>query len=421
CENGYAPILPNTPITFYDGDPRTDTANQLGTFIVPDTIKGSCCGKLYDYVVDIHKPGLNQLFGVFNDNGSTKPLQLPNTNLIESNYDNNIVLKTNFQFKAYARPPDATMEPGDTLQLSGQGSPGTVSSFLWSLPEGLSCVDCANPFYIAGHSDVTKKLVVTSGYGCIDSAFVNIKVPVADDYTMTIDQVQCAKNDSLQINFTICNNFKRGGIPQGLPVAFYDGDPTSPNAQLLGPVFINSQENTAKCAAYANITRGTKSKTIYGVVNNRGIKIPISLPDDSVYLENDYSNNIASFNYAPDSINVQPSDTSIFANRSLPLKIVSPVYDPSSIKWMEGAGYKLSCTDCLSPTVEVNNNSVVPVQMLNQLGCVINGQSKINIVSPDLTVQVLESNCYTNDSLLVKFSICMNNQYDSVFKGIPVA
>ncbi|PWT71931.1 MAG: hypothetical protein C5B59_16885 [Bacteroidetes bacterium] len=421
CDYGYAPILPNTPITFYDGDPKTDTANKLGTFLVPDSIIGSCCGKLYDYIVDIHKPGLNQLYGVFNDNGSTKPLQLPNTNLIESNYANNILLKTNFQFKASVAPPSATLQPGDTLQLSGQGSPGKVTSYLWSDSLGMSCVDCANPFYIAGRSDITKKLVVMSELGCVDSAFANIKVPVVDDYTMTIDQVECSKNDSLQIHFTVCNNFKRGGIPQGIPVAFYDGDPTTSNAKLLGPVFINNQAAQSKCVAYTNITRGTKAGTIYGVVNNRGIQIPIKLPDDSTFMENNYSNNIASFNYLPDTISVEPADTSVFADHSLVLKISSTVYDASSVKWMEGEGYKLNCTNCLSPMVEVSDNSVVQVQMLNQLGCLINGQSKIKVISPDLTVQILDAKCYTNDSLLVKFSICMNNQYDSVFKGIPVA
>ena len=40
---------------------------------------------------------------------------------------------------------------------------------------------------------------------------------------------------------------------------------------------------------------------------------------------------------------------------------------------------------------------------------------------PDFTTQITETHCYSNDSLLVKFSICSNNGYDSLFPGIPVS
>jgi hypothetical protein len=57
----------------------------------------------------------------------------------------------------------------------------------------------------------------------------------------------------------------------------------------------------------------------------------------------------------------------------------------------------------------------------NQFGCLLEGKVHIKILQPDFTTQILETHCYTNDSLLVKFSICANNGYDSMFAGIPVS
>jgi hypothetical protein len=39
CNNGFGPIPQKTPVTFYDGDPRTVTAKKLGTFQLPATIR----------------------------------------------------------------------------------------------------------------------------------------------------------------------------------------------------------------------------------------------------------------------------------------------------------------------------------------------------------------------------------------------
>jgi len=424
CNYGYAPIPSNIPVSFYDGDPHTDSANKVGsTFIIPDSIKGQCCGNIYESILDVHETGLNKLYAVFNDNGNTVPVTIPNANLEEKNYENNIVVIDSFQYKVKvsANPATAILEPGDTLQLVAHAEPGSTSSIVWSTAQDLSCTNCPDPVFIAKREDVTKKVIATSGYGCIDSAFVNIKVPPADDYTINIDSINCSRNDSLYCGFTICNNFKRGGVPKSLKVAFYDADPSGTDAHLLGPVFITGADDTRKCVSYSHIIRGIQQGKIFAVVNDNGIKIPVQLSEDSISMEKNYSNNTTSFSYQPDTVSLQPADTTVSPNQPVPILISSPVYNVSSINWIPGDGYTLSCTNCTAPSVTAKANSTIRMEMLNQYGCAIGGEAKIKIIPPDMTLQILQTNCFTNDSLLVRFKICMNNNYDSVLKNVPVA
>lgn len=422
CNSGYAPIVPNIPISFYDGDPQTPTAHKIGSaFITPDSIPGKCCGTRYETVLDIGKSGLNQLYAVFNDNGSAIPISLPNTGQIERDYTNNVRATTDFQFKVSISPLNDTLEPGDTLHLIASAGPGTTTSIVWSTAENLSCTDCPSPIFIATRKDMTKKVVATSDYACVDSAFVDIKVPPADDYTVTINDINCSKHDSLLANFTIRDHFKRGFIPKDLKVSFYDADPSTSDAHLLGPVFITTAQSADTCTSYTHVIRGTESRTIFAVVNDNGINIPVKLPQDSLLLEKNYTNNANSFSYQPDTVQLIPADTTVPANQSLTLAIASPIYDASSINWLPGDGYALSCTNCSSPIVKIKNNSLVKMEMSNQFGCTIKGSSNIKILAPDMTVQILQTNCFTNDSSIVRFKICMNNNYDSIFKNVPIS
>jgi gliding motility-associated-like protein len=421
CNYGYAPFLPHTPITFYAGDPRTANASKLGTFWMPDSIKGQCCGSYYDTILDARRSGVNQIFAVFNDNGTTVPLALPNTNQHEKEYANNVSFVDSFQFKVSVKPTTASLEPGDTLQLIAKAGPGNVSSIVWSTAENINCTNCPNPFFVAKKDNMIKKVIATSDLGCIDSAFVDIKVVPADDYTVTINDIKCSANDSLYASFSICNHFKRGGIPKDLKVSFYDADPTTAAAHLLGPVFITEVQDAGKCASYTQVFKGTGAGKIFAAVNDNGINIPVQLPEDSVILEKDYTNNITSFSYQPDTISLQPSDTTVSMNQSFPIQITSTVYNASTIHWLPGDGYTLSCTDCSSPVVNVKATAAVKVEMVNQHGCTISGEAKIKVIPPDMTIRILQTNCFTNDSLLVRFKICMNNDYDSILKNVPVA
>jgi gliding motility-associated-like protein len=71
--------------------------------------------------------------------------------------------------------------------------------------------------------------------------------------------------------------------------------------------------------------------------------------------------------------------------------------------------------------VGVYQNTVVNVQTENRFGCLLFGSSTIKIFPPDIEVKLKETKCFTNDTALVTFTICMNNGYDSVWRNIPVS
>jgi gliding motility-associated-like protein len=421
CNNGYATIPAGTPISFYDTDPRLPGAKKLdSTFILPDSIPGKCCGIRYTINLNVQRLGLNSMYAVFNDRGVSLPVQLPNTALPELSYVNNFTLVSGFKFTVSINPPNPTMEPGDTLQLTGNAGPGSIASYAWNPAAGLSCTDCRTPYFIAGKEDMTKRLIAVSTYGCIDSGFTDIKVPPADDYTIQINDVDCYRGDSTRAAFTICNVFKRGVIPADLKVSFYDSNPISGTAKLLGPVFKVNTGVNASCASYIYIFKGPVPPNIFAVVNDKGV-IPFKMPNDSLFLERNYNNNTASFTYTADSILLTPADTMVLRNQMVPVTILSTVYDPASVNWLQGSGYSLNCTNCTTTQAVVKSNSILRVEMRSQYGCLISGNARLKIVPPDLVIDIKDTRCYTNDQSIVSFQLCMNNAYDSVFKGIPVS
>src|SRR5450432_297275 len=426
CNSGYATIPANMPVTFYDSDPRNGTAKKIGTtFFFPQAVPGNCCSNSFPFILDVNAPGLNQLWAALNDSGTSNPFSLPGTSLQEVSYLNNFSQAVGFQFHITAIPPSTVLQAGDTLQLGELINPvnSGISSFVWSTTQDLNCTICPAPYFVAGNTvdTLTKELIATSLYGCRDTSYLEIKIPPYNDYSISLDRIECARNDSLLVDFTLCNHFKRGIIPLGVPVSFYDADPSSPDAHILGPVFTTPADVPAKCASYTFLIKGISAGSLYAVVNNNGKQVPLVFPDDTLNLEKDYSNNISLFAYQPDTVSLQPSDTTIFRKQTIPVLIKSTVFDPSSTTWLPGNGYTLSCTACASPLVTVTDNSMVTMQTANQYGCFLKGKMKINIFPPDMVVQLVQSNCFTNNTTRVKFIICMNNGYDSIFENLPVS
>ncbi len=357
CNSGYATIPAGTPISFYDADPRSGIANKLDTtFLMPDSLTGFCCTIGYTLIIDVKRLGLNTVYAVFNDNGGS-PWKLPNTTLPEKIYDNNITAVSGFQFKVSIIPPSVVLEPGDTLALQAQHNVGTIGIYDWSPPAYLSCTTCPSPLFVAvKDGDARKRLIATSTYGCIDSAFTDITVPPADDFTVRIDTVFCSGGDSLRATFTICNQFGKGIIPKGLKLSLYDNDPALSSAVLLGPVFEVANDNLTTCATYSHVFKDNGALKIFAVVNDKG-SVPHTLPNDTIAKEKDYTNNKASFNYQPEMVIISPADTTVFPSQPVSLNIVSPVYNAGSVTWFPDPKYTLSCTNCLSPVVQVRDSA----------------------------------------------------------------
>ena len=419
CNGGYKALPAGVPITFYDADPRTAGARKLApSFFMPTAVAGHCCTALYTHIVDAGREGLNQLYAVINDSGTTVPLRLPNTPVPEVNYNNNIGARTNFSFRVSATPAQSTLEPGDTLQLSAWAGPGTIASYRWQPSYNLSCASCAVTNLVA--DTTAKQVIATSLLGCYDTATVLINVPPANDYTVTIDKAACAAKNQLYIDFTVRNGFKRGVIPKSLTVAFYSGDPASGSAVLLPPVFTVTDSMLQKAASFSTLVKGVDSGRIYAVVNDKGTTVPVTLPNTGL-LEKAYANNAIHVDYQPEKLQLLPADTTVLRKANVQLSVASPLANPASVVWQGGPGYNLSCTNCTLPVATVTDPSKVRMEALNAYGCIIKGEATVKVFPPDMTVEILESECFTNNSVQVRFKVCMNNNYDSVWARIPIA
>jgi gliding motility-associated-like protein len=379
CNAGYAPVPAGTPVSFYDADPRTGHANKLSSpFLTPAPVAGKCCSS-FTTILDVNRIGLNQLFGVFNDNGLSSPLNLPNTTLPELNYSNNVNSRINFQFHVAVSPDSATLQPGDTLQLSAVATPGLVSSYVWSTAQDLSCINCDSTAFIAENRiyNTTKELIATSSYGCVDSSFSVLLIPVANDYLVTMDSLDCAGKDSLHLAFTLCNNFIRGDIPQGLRVFFYDADPAEANAQRLDPVFYTTEANPGRCATYTCYIHHTQTGKVFAVVNEKG-QDNTAYPGN-FYEETRFDNNKDTVSVLPFSVTVDPADTTISRLSSIQLVPQISGGRPVSFTW-EPAQF-LSCVDCSSPITTPDKHIEYHLTVQNPYACTATAISSIKIFS----------------------------------------
>ncbi len=420
CNFGYAPIAPGVPISFYDNDPRLPNANKIDTTIyLKDTLQGHCCAPLYHHVLNVGYKKLDRVFVVFNDAGNNLPVVLPNTNLIELTYGNNFGTISNFAFKVNATPATSILEWGDTVQLHAQASPGIVTGYTWSTPRDLSCTNCQSPVLIAD-SSIIKTVVATSRQGCTDTAVVDIQVPPYNDFSARITAVECTSVDSLFVRFILYNAFKRGVLPKGLPISFYNGNPRTGTAVLLPPVFTLTDTVRAKESTFETFIKGMNTGRIYAVVNDSGRGVPVALPN-TILLEKSYANNISDTLYQPEVLVVQPADTTVIRKQPVPLNLLSTIYNPLSTAWITSNNSLLNCLTCISPVVIPYETSVVKVRTENRFGCMLQGSAQVKVYPPDFTVTILDTKCYTNTAALVTINICMNNAYDTTWAGIPVS
>ncbi len=92
CNLGEHTIPINTPVSIYTKNPLTQNSNLIAQFYIPDSIPKNNC-KQYSYT--IKSPGDITIYAFVNDNGnSTTPftpdIDLPNTGILECNWDNNL-------------------------------------------------------------------------------------------------------------------------------------------------------------------------------------------------------------------------------------------------------------------------------------------------------------------------------------------
>lgn len=117
------------------------------------------------------------------------------------------------------------------------------------------------------------------------------------DATAQVAQIQCAA-DSLTIALNVCNNGKKA-LDSGTSISFYQSDPTSTNAALLGVVQITPAAVEKDSCHLFYYTIPKIAGTVFGVLNDDGTKPRpfqlVSTDPLSTQLECDWLNNIFQF------------------------------------------------------------------------------------------------------------------------------
>ena len=410
-------------VSFFGSDPSDPSARPIAPVF---TVPAASSGQEAAFRVSIPGQRPQRLFAVVNDTlprsgavGGSYP--------IEKNYANNSGSLPYTGFSVSVNPATVSLQPGDRVGLTAV-SGYKATQYGWFANAGLSCTNCLQPAYTAGLAGETLRFGASNRYGCTDSARVEVSIPPYHDFTVDLEMVECYRPDSLIATFSICNDFKRGYIPKGLKVIFMDGPPSLPSSRRLGEVYLSPGTPPLSGTlpfCLSGMTHVFKAPAaairIYAIVNDNTSQSAVPT-GDTVFLETNRANNIDFFDFQPNRLVVTPTDTTVFRQEPVTLKILSSYGDPASIQWRPSQGLAASClVGCPETIVSPGVTGHVDVQMRNRYGCFLTEKVGIKVVPPDMTLQITDSRCFTNGKTRLDFSICMGNRYDTVPKGVPVS
>jgi len=310
----------------------------------------------------------------------------------------------------------------DSIQFTNQSVGAT--SYQWLLNDTVVSTSANLTYVFNNPGNFAMRLVATNG-ACTDTTEA-FSIPVMDptpDAVLTLTGVECYHQDSLKVSVVVCDE-GYASLPKGLPITFYNGDPTLVATKVLGQTFRVKDTLLGKCCnqAYTVVVPAgqTGLNQLYAVVNDSSKSVPLALPNTPI-LESDYTNNTTSESGFQFALYVNPADTEVMRKQSYLLKTTGNDQEFYSVTWFPGPGYTLSCQTCRSPSVQVFNKGMVHLQATTQGGCTVLDSVPVAILPPDFTIRVDGVDCYGKDSVKVSFTVCMNNGYDSVWAGIPVA
>jgi gliding motility-associated-like protein len=257
----------------------------------------------------------------------------------------------------------------------------------------------------------TIRLVASAG-ACISNSptyTLQVNNPAADGQ-INIYSVNCYKNDSVRVVFGVRNN-GYDTIPAGVSVNFYDRYPSVPGPIKMLNSFVTDQMILGKCEkVYTHIVKAPR------------------LNLDSISLVFDEENSVSELNEGNNRTNrkdfrfrlfVIPSDTTVFVNTTLVIKDSSAPDKSASIKWSSSKGL-LSCTTCSNPVLSVIDTTLVKANAISVFGCEDSTFATINVFPVDVSINNLMVRCYKNDSLQITSTVCLDNQYTSLYQPTQI-
>ena len=255
------------------------------------------------------------------------------------------------------------------------------------------------------------RLVASTGACTSNSPTYTLQVnnPAADGQ-INIYSVSCYKKDSVRVVFGVRNN-GYDTIPAGVSVNFYDRYPTVPGPIKMLNSFATDQIILGKCEkVYTHIVKAPR------------------LNLDSISLVFDEENSITELNEGNNRTNRKdfkfklllfPKDTTVLVNTTLTIKDSTAPDKLASIKWSSSKGL-LSCTTCSNPVLSVIDTALVKATAISVFGCEDSTFADIKVFPVDLSINNLNVRCYKSDSLQITSTVCLDNQYTSLYRPTQI-
>ena len=255
------------------------------------------------------------------------------------------------------------------------------------------------------------RLVASTGACTSNSPTYTLQVnnPAADGQ-INIYSVSCYKKDSVRVVFGVRNN-GYDTIPAGVSVNFYDRYPTVPGPIKMLNSFATDQIILGKCEkVYTHIVKAPR------------------LNLDSISLVFDEENSVPELNEGNNRTNRKdfkfklllfPKDTTVLVNTTLTIKDSTAPDKLASIKWSSSKGL-LSCTTCSNPVLSVIDTALVKASAISVFGCEDSTFATIKVFPVDLSINNLNVRCYKSDSLQITSTVCLDNQYTSLYRPTQI-
>lgn len=254
------------------------------------------------------------------------------------------------------------------------------------------------------------KLVASKG-SCFDTSRI-FTLPVLDprpDGLIRIRELDCYKNDSIRIVFSISNT-GYDTIPAGMNINFYDRSPGLPGRELLTPSYSTNKIILGKCEeVFVHIVKANKLRLdeVGAVFDENNLLNELS----------ETNNNAYGTNFQPKLL-LLPTDTTVYLNTDVTLRLKVTPRPAQNIIWSSVVAG--SCQNCLTPTYRIVDTTLVKVNTISRFGCQDSLSARVNVYPIDISIVNEKAVCRFNDSLFITSTICLKNGYDKLKKDIEV-
>ena len=361
CDNSLYGLLPDSiPISFYQGNPAD--GKLIGKpFVYHRTVPAICATDSFL---------LEQLFtgtitAVIHDTLLPAAYRFP----AGGHFDEDVLANNSGTFNYAAPslkifPSDTTVIRGSSLSLKLESDIAGIVSYKWipGIGTTLDCDRCQTPTGVVKDSAEIRAQVRTA-YGCAVEAraILNVFPP---DFTASLLESHCYKNDSLLVSFRLCTGNGYDSIPAGLPVSFSGRRTTGGPVTQLAPIYYTPVAKAGVCANYQLVIPKAADGLLTMTVNDGGLLRPSRIP---LFHETNIKNNASDLQTVPFRFQLSTADTTVYRETEIALLPSVSGDEPQWVKWEPSLF--LDCTQCTVNVARPEYNIVYHVKAATALGC----------------------------------------------------